>query len=93
MSTGVINTRMQPKRSQKSFFGDFLGSVISPIGSFVGGAIGGPIGSAIGGGLGSALSKPLSKLKKGGVVKKPARLVKGSKAAKAYMASIRRMKK
>ena len=93
MSTNVVNTKMQPKISKKSWFGDFLGSVVSPALGLVGSALGGPVGGIVGGGIGSALSKPLSKLKKGGVVKKPARLVKGSKAAKAYMASIRKMKK
>lgn len=90
------------KQGQKSWFGDFLGSVVQPLsaigGTALGTLVGQPaLGGILGGGVGSALKGPLSKLKKGGVAmgkgKKPAHMVKGSKAAKTKMAKLRAMKK
>ena len=87
------------------FFGDFLGSVLQPVGTLAGGALNAfgvpaPIGAAAGGFLGGKAGDLARRLpfKRGGRVpkpkgKKPARMVKGSAAAKAYMSKIRKMKK
>jgi len=84
---------------QKSFLGDFLGATIVPALTLAGTAIGGPIGGVLGTGIGAGIRAPLSKLKTGGQIMpqnkttKPKRMKKGSKEAKAYMASLRAMRR
>lgn len=78
---------------QKSFLGDFLGATIVPALTLAGTAIAGPVGGVLGSGIGAGLKAPLSKFKKGGQVVKPKKMKKGSKEAKAFMASLRAMRK
>ena len=92
-----------PRQQNKGFFGDLIGSVLPAAGTLAGGAlqafgVPAPIGGAAGGFLGGKLGDLARRLpfRRGGRVPKPgkkARLVKGSAAAKAYMAKIRKMKK
>jgi hypothetical protein len=96
-----------PRQSNKGFFGDLVGSILPTLGSLGGaaaggllGGIGAPVGGAAGGFLGGKLGDLARRLpfKRGGRVPKakgakPKRMVKGSAAAKAYMAKIRKMKK
>ena len=73
-----------PKAQQKSFLGD--------VGGFLGKAAGEAVGGLLGlrrGGKAKKMKSP-EKMKRGG---KAAHLVKGSAAAKAFMARLRKMRK
>lgn len=92
------------KTQNKGFFGDLLGAVLPAAGGLAGGAlqafgVPAPIGAAGGSFLGGKLGDLARGLpfRRGGKVgmakKKPAKMIKGSKAAKAHMAKLRKMKK